>query len=97
MDYREYVREIHAGNIGLYIYDGHHGYEDQMMGLKLAEPFFGKNCVILMDDTNGGEPREATLDFINRSRSNYQMLLDVKTLANKHPTFWNGTMVFRKC
>ncbi len=97
MDYREYFAKIHTGEIGFYIYDGHHNYENQMMGLKLAEPYFGKNCIILVDDTNEGEPREATLDFINRSKTKYQMLLDVKTLGNKHPTFWNGIMIFRKC
>jgi hypothetical protein len=97
MDYREYFAKIHTDEIGFYIYDGHHNYENQMMGLKLAEPYFAKNCVVLVDDTNGIDPREATLDFINQSRTKYRMLLDVKTLANKHPTFWNGIMVFRRC
>jgi len=97
MDYREYFAKIHSGTIGFYIYDGYHSYESQMMGLKLAEPFIGENCIILVDDTNEGDPREATLDFISRGRTKYQMLLDVKTRGNKHPTFWNGIMVFRKC
>jgi len=97
MDYREYFVKIHAGEIGHYIYDGHHGYENQMKGLKLAEPFFANNSVILVDDTNGGDPREATLDFISHSKNKYKILLDVKTRANKHPTFWNGLIIFQKC
>jgi hypothetical protein len=97
MDYREYFAKFHTGEIGFYIYDGNHSYENQMIGLKLAEPFFAKNCTVLVDDTNGIDPREATLDFINQSESKYAMLLDVKTRANKHPTFWNGIMVFRRC
>jgi hypothetical protein len=97
MDYREYFANVHSGEIGFYIYDGNHSYENQMMGLKLAEPFFAKNCVVLVDDTNGVDPRQATLDFINDNRNKYEILLDAKTLGNKHPTFWHGIMIFRKC
>jgi Methyltransferase domain len=94
--YQEYFRKVHSGEIGFYIYDGHHSYEHQMAGLKLAEPFFAQNCVILVDDTNGIEPRDATLDFIRESPNRYEILLDVKTLWNKHPTFWNGVLIFRR-
>jgi len=100
IDYREYFAKVHSGKIGFYIYDGEHSYENQMMGLKLAEPFFAENCVILVDDTNGIGPRQAkqaTLDFINRSRNEYEILLDAQTRSNGHPTFWNGVMIFRKC
>lgn len=97
IDYRDYFTKIHKGQIGFYIYDGNHSYENQMMGLKLAEPFFAKNCVVLVDDTNGIDPRQATLDFINHNQNRYDILLDVKTRDNKHPTFWNGIMIFRKC
>jgi hypothetical protein len=50
-----------------------------------------------VDDTNGVEPRQATLDFISQNANKYELLLDTCTLANKHPTLWNGIMVFRKC
>ena len=97
-DYRNYLENVHTGEIGFYIYDGNHSYENQMLGLKLAEPFFGKGAVILVDDTNGdGEPRQATLEFINQSSTKYEILRDTSTLANKHPTFWNGIIIFRKC
>jgi hypothetical protein len=97
IDYREYFAKIHSGEIGFYIYDANHSYENQLMGLKLAEPFFGKNCIVLVDDTNGVDPRQATLDFINHNRNKYEILLDAKTRGNYHPTFWNGIIVFRKC
>jgi hypothetical protein len=96
MDYREYFAEVHSGEIGFYIYDGNHFYEHQLMGLKVAEPFFAKNCVILVDDTNDPGPRRGTLDFINQSGNKYEILLDAKTRANCHPTFWNGVMLLRK-
>ncbi len=97
-DYRDYFKNVHSVEIGFYIYDGNHSYENQMTGLKLAEPFLGQSAIVLVDDTNGdGGPRQATLDFINHSANRYEILLDTTTLANKHPTFWNGIMIFRKC
>lgn len=96
LDYREYFRDVHSGEIGFYIYDGNHTYENQLLGLKLAEPFFGRGCVVLVDDTNGIEPRQATLDFINQNKNKYELLLEANTRGNKHPTFWNGIMIFRK-
>ncbi|MBV8098395.1 MAG: class I SAM-dependent methyltransferase [Verrucomicrobia bacterium] len=96
-DYRAYFESVHTGEIGFYIYDGNHSYENQLLGLKLAEPFFGSGAVVLVDDTNGSEPRQATLDFIHQSANKYEILRDTNTLANKHPTFWNGIIIFRKC
>jgi methyltransferase family protein len=100
IDYREYFSKVHSGKIGFYIYDGDHHYEHQMLGLRLAEPFFAKNCVVLVDDTNAvddTEPRQATLDFINHNKDKYEILLDAQTRWNGHPTFWNGILIFRKC
>jgi Methyltransferase domain len=96
-DYRDYFKNNHSGEIGFYIYDGSHSYENQMAGLKIAEPFLGQDAIVLVDDTNGVEPRQATLDFISQNANKYELLLDTCTPANKHPTFWNGIMVFRKC
>ena len=97
MDYVDYLNKIHSGPIGFYIYDGPHDYENQLLGLRLAEPFFSKNCILLVDDTNWREPREATFDFISSSENEYEILLDVKTVHNCHPTYWNGVMLLRVC
>jgi hypothetical protein len=96
MDYREYFADVHEGPIGFYLYDGDHGYEDQRLGLELAEPFFGEHCLVLVDDTNVDEPRQATLDFIDRSHSTWRILLDRRTHANGHPTWWNGVMLLQR-
>ena len=95
VDYAEYIQKIHSGPIGFYIYDGPHDYENQLKGLRLAEPFFGPKCVIMVDDTNWREPREATYDFIASSKMKYEVLLDVATVQNCHPTYWNGVILFR--
>jgi hypothetical protein len=95
MDYEDYFSAEHQGPIGLYFYDGHHAYEHQLRGLRIAEPFFADDCVVLVDDTNWIEPREATLDFIAQSERGYEILLDVQTAGGSHPTWWNGLIVFQ--
>ncbi len=95
MDYRDYFHKVHDGPIGFYLFDGPHGYQDQLDGLRLAEPFFGENCLIMVDDTNWEAVRKANLDFMEGSPNEYRMLLDVLTPKSGHPTFWNGEMVFQ--
>jgi hypothetical protein len=96
MGYREYFTRFHKSPIGFYIYDGGHSYDDQIVGLQLAEPFFSENCIVLVDDTNWDAPRKATEEFMLRSSNKYAVLLDETTYCNKHPTFWNGVMVLRR-
>jgi hypothetical protein len=95
MDYEDYFTRHHRGAIGLYFYDGDHAYDHQLRGLQVAERFFDDDCVVIVDDTNWDEPREAALEFIARSERNYAMLLDARTAISRHPTFWNGLMVFQ--
>jgi hypothetical protein len=97
MDYVDYFSTVHDSPIGVYIYDGDHSYDNQLNGLKLAEPFFSENCVVLVDDTNWKAPRQATIDFIRGSTNKYEILLDKTTSFLKDPTFWNGIIMFRRC
>lgn len=96
MSYRDYFATRHRGEIGFYLYDGEHGYENQLEGLRVAEPFFAPDCIIMVDDTNFAAPRQALLDFVARSRNRYEPLFDRKTRSNEHPTLWNGLMMFRR-
>ncbi len=96
MDYQKYFAEIHKGEIGFYLYDGVHHYENQLEALQLAEPYFGEGCIIFVDDTNGVAPRSATLDFISQSKNQYHIIFDHKTAGKMHPTFWEGVMIFQK-
>jgi hypothetical protein len=107
MDYREYFRSVHKGPIGFYIYDAEHSYQNQLTGLQVAEPFFAENCIVLVDDTNWLEPRQATLDFIAASQYEYEILFesstccpnnpsDMITELRYNPTWWNGIMLLQK-
>lgn len=94
-DYHEYFANVHEGPIGFYLFDGPHTYRDQIDGLKIAEPFFAENCIIMVDDSNWDQVRKANFDFMKTSRNQYRVLLDQRTPASGHPTFWNGVMVFQ--
>ena len=96
MDYQDYFSRVHSGPIGLYMYDGEHGYDNQIQGLRIAEQFFSAGCVLLIDDTNWEAPRRAVMDFIADSRHQYRVLLDKTTSSNCHPTLWNGIMVLQR-
>jgi hypothetical protein len=96
MDYKDYFADVHKGTIGFYLYDGEHSYQNQFDGLKIAEPFFGERCFIMVDDTNHPEPQQATLDFVAASSNRYEVILDEKTKENLHPTWWNGVMLLRR-
>ena len=45
MDYKEYFASVHWEPIGFYFYDGEHSYQNQLDGLRIAEPFFAPNCL----------------------------------------------------
>jgi len=95
MDYRDYFAQHHSRPLGVYLYDGEHSYDNQLQGLRVAEPFFAPGCIVLVDDTNWDEPRQASLDFVEGSSRSYQLIFDARTAGNHHPTWWNGLMVWR--
>lgn len=96
MDYREYFARYHQGWIGLYYYDGDHTYAHQLEGLRMAEPWLRPESLILVDDTNLPEPRQATMDFMTQSPNAYRIIADLRTAGNCHPTFWNGLMILQR-
>ncbi len=96
MDCATYFQTAHSGKIGFYLYDGDHGYEHQMENLLMAEPFFADRCVIMIDDINYDETRQAAVDFIRQSDYDYEIVLNERTQSNKHLTFWNGVMLLQR-
>ena len=96
MDYRDYMSDIHEGPIGVYLYDGENSYEGEMEALQAGERFFADGCLLVADDTNRSQRRQAMLDFAAQSPHDYSLVLDVSTGGNRHPTFWNGTLVLQR-
>jgi hypothetical protein len=96
MDYEEFLRTKLQRKIGFYFYDGEHSYLNQRKGLDLIRPYLSDDAIILVDDTNWPEARQATLDFVRENHPHYELLIDCRTAANGHPTFWNGIMILQR-
>jgi precorrin-6B methylase 2 len=80
--------------IGAYFFDGGHSFTDQFEGLQHALPSFADTALIIIDDTNKREARAADALFA-RMVPGFELVLDLRTPRNHHPTWWNGIQVFR--
>lgn len=95
-DYMSYFSQNHKDTIGVFYYDANHLYEHQMRALHLAAPYLASGSYILIDDTSTGDPRTATLDFVREHSNSYEVVLDITTPNDRHPTFWCGLMIVKK-
>ncbi len=106
-DFEIALRNIfnYTGNkkTGLYFIDGPHDYRSQLMCLLLARPFLSDNAVIIIDDSNYRDVRQANDDFLNLSPS-FKIVFEKYTSAhpqNMSPEekvkatdgWWNGINV----
>ena len=99
MDYKRFFNLWEKKNkkIDLYYYDGEHSYQNQFDNLIIANNFFKKGSIILVDDYNESQVQNATLDFVSKFNSNFKIIKEIKT-ANKyiHPTYANGIILIEK-
>lgn len=95
MDFREGFGQVLGESrcINVYLYDGHHDYEDQIMGLEMALPWLASQCIIIVDDVNWPQPEAANRKFQERNPE-FKTLMKVNTPHNSYPTWWNGIEVF---
>ncbi|HLJ43863.1 MAG TPA: class I SAM-dependent methyltransferase [Candidatus Binataceae bacterium] len=93
---RDFLRDApwRPARIGAYFYDGGHSFADQFEGLQYALPSFADDAVIIIDDTNKHEARAADALFA-RMVPGFELVLDLRTPRNHHPTWWNGVQLFR--
>ncbi len=96
MDYKNYLNNIHKEQIGVYYYDAIHTFADQYRALDVAEKFFAPGCVVLIDDINCIDPKNATDQFLKERGNLYETLFIANTAGNGHITWWNGLYVFSK-
>jgi hypothetical protein len=95
-DFRHYLNRVHQGSIGYCVSDNMRTYQDQFDALRLAEPFFADGGLVLVDDINRAEIRQAAGDFLTASPFEYRVLLDIRTPRSGHPTFWNGVLLLQR-
>jgi precorrin-6B methylase 2 len=96
MTSRDFLRAApwRPAHIGAYFFDGGHSFTDQFEGLQYALPSFADDAVVIIDDTNKREARAADALFA-RMVPGFELVLDLRTPRNHHPTWWNGVQVFR--
>jgi Methyltransferase domain len=96
MDFERYLERVHTGPIGVFMYDGGCTYERQLRALELAERHFTDDCVVLLDDANADDTRRASMDVMAQGQHEYEVICDVRTSHDQHPTFWNGLLVYQR-
>lgn len=96
MDYVEFLKSApwRPATVGAYFYDGGHKFEEQYQGLRLALPWLSPDAFVMVDDTNKRSVRAAN-GLIERRAAGLELVLDLRTPRNHHPTWWNGVQVYR--
>ena len=99
IDYKDFFKswDKEKRAIDFYYYDGEHSYDNQYENLIIANNFFKKGTIILVDDYNEIDVENATLSFVSKFDSDFKILKEIKT-ANKyiHPTYANGIVLIEK-
>lgn len=91
-DYKDFFAVPHDAKVGVYFYDGLHGYTGTWNGLEWAIPLLADNALIVMDDFNWSQVCEATLDWVQAHEANASLLFDLSTPTGDR-IWWNGLAV----
>lgn len=96
MEFRDFLRAApwRPAKIGAYFYDGGHSFLDQYDGLRLVAADLADDAVVIIDDTNKRAARSADALFA-RQVPGAELILNLRTPRNHHPTWWNGIQVYR--
>lgn len=79
--------------VGVYLFDGDKAtVEAAYAGLAGVPPFLAKRALILIDDANTTQIRQASYAF-RHEHPEALLLLDFATPANCWPSFWNGLQI----
>ena len=80
IDYKNFFKLWEKKNttINFYYYDAEHSYKNQYENLIIANEFFKRGTIILIDDYNEHQVESATLDFISKFNSDFK----IKNMTN---------------
>jgi predicted O-methyltransferase YrrM len=80
--------------VGVYYYDDGHEYEQQLDGLRLAEPYLASPALVVVDDTDW-ERVERAVDDYAASQPRVTEIFRADGKDHGHPEWWEGMRVFR--
>jgi len=79
-------------SVGVYYYDAAHTYEQQLDGLRLAEPHLADEALLIVDDTDWDFVEQAVDDYL-REQPKAKQLLAVGGKDAGSPAWWEGVRV----
>jgi hypothetical protein len=92
--YRDYFSQPQKNPIGFCVVRAS-GSDDLLSRLGTCEPHLAENAVVLIENCNRAEMRNAGLQFLRSSRNQYRVLLDRDTAHHADLTFGDGLLLFQ--
>jgi predicted O-methyltransferase YrrM len=83
---------LDCGQIGVYYYDAAHTYEQQLEGLRLAEPYLAQRALLIVDDTDWDFVAQATRDYL-KTEERARLLVEIHGKGAGQPAWWEGVQV----
>jgi predicted O-methyltransferase YrrM len=80
--------------IGAYYYDNGHEYEQQLDGLRLAEPYLASPALMIVDDTDWERVERAVDDYLAQQPRATE-IFRAEGKERGHPEWWEGMRVLR--
>ncbi len=78
--------------VGVYYYDGPHGYEDQLRGLRAIEPWLAEEALVVLDDAEWDHVARAIREYL-AEQPRARMLFDIPGEAGGFLQWWDGVAV----
>jgi predicted O-methyltransferase YrrM len=80
--------------VGVYYYDNGHEYEQQLDGMRLAEPYLASPALVIVDDTDWEQVERAVDDYL-AAQPRATEIYKVEGKDRGHPEWWEGMRVVR--
>ncbi len=78
--------------VGVYYWDAAHGYDAQLEGLRLIEPYLAERAVLIVDDTDWDRVRRATADWL-AGQPRARLAFEARGDDHGNPEWWEGVQV----
>ena len=79
-------------HVGVWYYDAAHGYEQQINGLRLVEPYLAERALLIVDDSDWERVASATRDYL-AAQPRARLLLDLPGNDRGSPQWWYGVQL----
>jgi len=80
--------------VGVYYYDNGHEYEQQLDGLRLAEPYLASPALVIVDDTDWERVERAVDDYL-AAQPRATEIYRAEGKDRGRPEWWEGMRVLR--